>query len=285
MDRDRERRLPRLGDDAVMRTFDAPEALDIRFHEVRAKSALNAVPKQSRMPFRWTINPYRGCSHACSYCGSGETPMLMYDGHTKPLADVRIGDEIYGTVREGGRTRYVASQVIAHWETVKPGFRTILGDDTELVTSGDHRFLTPDGWKFVTGTEHERAFLVPTTGLMGGAKRTPRLSIAGSELGSDDRASRALDRTDRPRPAALRHHHDHRRLHRERRREPQLLRPPHAHLPRPRRRPRLRARDRRQGQRAGGAARRAREAVVEARAGRARARTPTRTSGSRAATS
>jgi DNA repair photolyase len=68
VDRDRERRLPRLGDDAVVRTFDAPEALDIRFHEVRAKSALNAVPKRSRMPFRWTINPYRGCSHACQYC-------------------------------------------------------------------------------------------------------------------------------------------------------------------------------------------------------------------------
>ena len=63
-----ERPLPRLGADAVIRTFDAPEALDIRFHEVRAKSALNRVPKSSRMPFRWTINPYRGCSHACLYC-------------------------------------------------------------------------------------------------------------------------------------------------------------------------------------------------------------------------
>jgi DNA repair photolyase len=68
VERDREWRLPRLGDDAVVRTFDAPEALDTRFHEVRAKSALNAVPKRSRMPFRWTINPYRGCSHACTYC-------------------------------------------------------------------------------------------------------------------------------------------------------------------------------------------------------------------------
>src|SRR3954447_17518050 len=62
------RRLPGYRDEAVVRTFDAPEAMDIRFYEVHAKSALNHVPKQSRMPFRWTINPYRGCTHACQFC-------------------------------------------------------------------------------------------------------------------------------------------------------------------------------------------------------------------------
>src|SRR6476619_1447932 len=61
-------RLPGYKDAAVVRHFDAPEALDTRFYEVRAKSALNRVPARSRMPFRWTINPYRGCSHACVYC-------------------------------------------------------------------------------------------------------------------------------------------------------------------------------------------------------------------------
>src|SRR3954471_853104 len=60
--------LPGYTDPAVVRHFDAPEAMDTRFYEVRAKSALNQVPKASRMPFRWTINPYRGCSHACVYC-------------------------------------------------------------------------------------------------------------------------------------------------------------------------------------------------------------------------
>src|SRR5689334_18099745 len=60
--------LPGYRDPAVIRRFDAPEALDVRFYEVRAKSALNQVPKASRMPFRWTINPYRGCTHACTYC-------------------------------------------------------------------------------------------------------------------------------------------------------------------------------------------------------------------------
>jgi DNA repair photolyase len=55
-------------DEAVVRRFEAPEALETRFYEVRARSVLNRVPEQSRMPFRWTINPYRGCSHACTYC-------------------------------------------------------------------------------------------------------------------------------------------------------------------------------------------------------------------------
>ncbi|MGZ4231944.1 MAG: radical SAM protein [Solirubrobacteraceae bacterium] len=61
-------RLPGYREDAVVRHFDAPEAVDIRFYEVRAKSILNHVPEASQMPFRWTINPYRGCTHACKFC-------------------------------------------------------------------------------------------------------------------------------------------------------------------------------------------------------------------------
>jgi DNA repair photolyase len=60
-------RLPGYAD-AVTRTFDAPEALDTRFHEIHTKSALNRVPGGARLPFRWTVNPYRGCAHACAYC-------------------------------------------------------------------------------------------------------------------------------------------------------------------------------------------------------------------------
>ena len=67
VDRDGQGRLPGYSE-AVVRHFDAPEALGTRFYEVHAKSALNRVPQRSRMPFPWTINPYRGCSHSCVYC-------------------------------------------------------------------------------------------------------------------------------------------------------------------------------------------------------------------------
>jgi DNA repair photolyase len=61
-------RLPGYRDDALVRHFEAPGAIRTRFYEVRAKSILNRVPKASQVPFRWTVNPYRGCTHACSYC-------------------------------------------------------------------------------------------------------------------------------------------------------------------------------------------------------------------------
>ncbi|GAB3675213.1 Rv2578c family radical SAM protein [Angustibacter aerolatus] len=52
----------------LLRTVTTPEFAGIRFHEVLAKSLLNHVPAASGMPFGWTINTFRGCSHACTYC-------------------------------------------------------------------------------------------------------------------------------------------------------------------------------------------------------------------------
>jgi DNA repair photolyase len=65
-------RLPGVGDGTVTRTFDAPEAMGINFHEVKARSALNHVPG-GRFGFNWTINPYRGCTHACVFCFARRT--------------------------------------------------------------------------------------------------------------------------------------------------------------------------------------------------------------------
>ncbi|MFE7903794.1 Rv2578c family radical SAM protein [Streptomyces albogriseolus] len=63
-----------FGAEAVTtRTFDTPEFRGITFHEVRARSIVNRVPGASRMPFEWTVNPYRGCTHACVYCFARKT--------------------------------------------------------------------------------------------------------------------------------------------------------------------------------------------------------------------
>jgi DNA repair photolyase len=59
--------------DAVARTFDTPGFRGITFFEVHARSIINQVPPASRMAFRWTINPYRGCSHSCVYCFARNT--------------------------------------------------------------------------------------------------------------------------------------------------------------------------------------------------------------------
>ena len=157
--------------------FDVPEReigtgefRGLEFHHVHARTIINKVPPRSPVPFRHTINAYRGCSHACSYCLSGDTPILMGDGRTKPLCEVRAGDRVYGTMRRGTYRRYVTTDVLDHWSTIKPAYRVALDDGTEVIASGDHRFLSNRGWKHVTGSEQGRSrrpHLTPNNQLMG----------------------------------------------------------------------------------------------------------------------
>jgi DNA repair photolyase len=155
---------------AVTRTFDTPGFRGITFHEIHAKSIISKVPEASRVPFRWTINPYRGCSHACRYCLTGDTPVLMADGRQKPIAALRAGDAIYGTARHGDCRRYAPTVVLAHWQTRKQAYRITLEDGTSLIASADHRFLTGRGWEHVTGAGQghaSRPHLTLDSGLLG----------------------------------------------------------------------------------------------------------------------
>src|SRR3954447_775356 len=154
----------------LLRSVQVPEFPGITLHEVRSRSALNAVPPGSPMPFQWTINPYRGCPHACLYCTSGDTLVVMADGGQTRIADLRIGDRIIGTRVDGRYRRYVATEVLAHWSTTKPAYRVSLEDGTELVASGDHRFLTRRGWKHVAGAmggPDQRPYLTTNDPLLG----------------------------------------------------------------------------------------------------------------------
>jgi DNA repair photolyase len=55
-------------DDLVERHVGIGEYRGLEFLHVNAKSIINEVPGASHMPFHWTINAYRGCSHACTFC-------------------------------------------------------------------------------------------------------------------------------------------------------------------------------------------------------------------------
>lgn len=65
--------LPGLDRAGFVRSVQTPEFEGITFHEVLCKSALNKLPGVSQLPFGWTINPMRGCSHACRYCFARST--------------------------------------------------------------------------------------------------------------------------------------------------------------------------------------------------------------------
>ena len=163
-------RLPGFSEDVVVRRFDAPEALDTRFHEVRTKSAINRVPTISRVPFEWTVNPYRGCSHACAYCAGAPRRCSWRTAGRARSRISRVGDEIIGTVRDGRYRRYVRTEVLAHWMTIKPVWVVTLEDGTRLLTSGDHRFLSDRGWKHVCNSarhEPDRPHLTTNNRLLG----------------------------------------------------------------------------------------------------------------------
>jgi DNA repair photolyase len=65
---ERARQIAGYSEAIAPRTFEAPRVRYTKFYEAQAKSALNRVPLRARMPFSWTINPYRGCTHACRNC-------------------------------------------------------------------------------------------------------------------------------------------------------------------------------------------------------------------------
>jgi len=60
--------LPGLQRIGFIRSVCTPQFEGITFHEVLCKSALNKVPNAAMLPFKYTVNGYRGCSHACRYC-------------------------------------------------------------------------------------------------------------------------------------------------------------------------------------------------------------------------
>jgi DNA repair photolyase len=97
----------------LIRSVTTPEFAGVTFHEVAAKSALNKVPAASAVPFRWTVNPWRGCTHACFYCyARGSHSWLELDtGHdfdTQVVVKTNVAEVLH---RELGRPSWARERV------------------------------------------------------------------------------------------------------------------------------------------------------------------------------
>ena len=73
----------------LVRSVQTPEFAGITFHEVRCRSALNHVPGASRVPFRWTVNPYRGCTPRLRLLLRPQHPHLPRPRHRRRLRHAR----------------------------------------------------------------------------------------------------------------------------------------------------------------------------------------------------
>ncbi|MFF3987795.1 Rv2578c family radical SAM protein [Streptomyces sp. NPDC001797] len=144
-----------FGADAVTtRTFDTPEFRGITFHEVRARSIINRVPGASRMPFEWTVNPYRGCSHACVYCFARKT-------HSYLDLDTGIGFDTQIVVKVN------APELLRR----QLGSRRWLGDHIAMGTNVDCYQRAEGRYRLMPGiisalTEHANPFSILTKGTL-----------------------------------------------------------------------------------------------------------------------
>ena len=94
----------------LVRSVTTPEFAGMTFHEVMCKSALNHVPGASAMPFDWTVNPYRGCSHACAYCYARGTHEYLEldagrDFDSQIIVKVNVAEVLAKELRRGSWTR------------------------------------------------------------------------------------------------------------------------------------------------------------------------------------
>src|SRR5512146_1790124 len=93
------------------------EGHQVEFFSLQSRSLLNRC-SAARMPFTWTINPYRGCEFACKYCYARYTHEFM------ELGDEEFEHKIYVKQR-------VAELLLRDLRRVKPGEEIAIGTATD----------------------------------------------------------------------------------------------------------------------------------------------------------
>ncbi|WEH36736.1 Rv2578c family radical SAM protein [Streptomyces sp. AM 4-1-1] len=121
-------------DAVTTRTFDTPEFRGITFHEIRARSIVNRVPGASRMPFEWTVNPYRGCTHACVYCFARKT-------HSYLDLDTGLGFDSQIVVKVNAPELLRRQLASSHWE----GAHIAMGTNVDCYQRAEGRYRLMPG--------------------------------------------------------------------------------------------------------------------------------------------
>ncbi len=100
---------------------------DIEYFTLPARSLLNRCTS-ARMPFTWTINPYRGCEFACKYC---------YARYTHEFMEMRDGVEFEQKIFVKQHAAELLRQELRH---VKPGEEIAIGTATDPYQPAERRF-------------------------------------------------------------------------------------------------------------------------------------------------
>jgi DNA repair photolyase len=181
----------------LLRTVAPAEFPGVRFHEVAARSALNEVPAASAVPFRWTVNPYRGCTHACVYCfARGSHAWLELDTGTDFDREIVVKVNV---------------AEVLHRELARPSWRrehVALGTNTDPYQRAEGRYrLMPGVVRALTAAGTPFSILTKGTllrrdlPLIAAAARDVPVGLAVS-LGVHDEALQASLEPGTPRPRA-----------------------------------------------------------------------------------
>ncbi|MCV7014534.1 Rv2578c family radical SAM protein [Mycolicibacterium madagascariense] len=168
--------LPGLQRIGFVRSVRTPQFEGITFHEVLCKSALNRVPDASRLPFRFTVNGYRGCSHACRYCFARPThEYLDFDSGADFDTQVVVKTNVVDVLRREVARRSWTREAVA------------LGTNTDPYQRAEGRYALMPG---IIGAlaDSGTPFSILTKGtllrrdlaLLGDARRTVDVSVAVS---------------------------------------------------------------------------------------------------------
>ncbi|TPG31734.1 Rv2578c family radical SAM protein [Mycolicibacterium hodleri] len=126
--------LPGLQRIGFVRSVRTPQFEGVTFHEVLCKSALNKVPNAAHLPFQFTVNGYRGCSHACRYCFARPThEYLDFDSGADFDTQVVVKTNVVEVLRRELARRSWNRQTVA------------LGTNTDPYQRGEGRYALMPG--------------------------------------------------------------------------------------------------------------------------------------------